>query len=69
MRAIKDNSIVGTSTCLTCGAKLEVERGDLRIKQGGLFGLAQIAYIECPLCNSELPIQDKDLWRFGLKRE
>ena len=47
MKVIQDHSYIGECKCKACGATLQVERNDLKLKQGGLLGLYEIAYIEC----------------------
>ena len=64
----KENQVVGKVQCKICSSKLEVSRSDLRIKYGGLFGLKEIPYIICPVCETKLTILDEDLYRFGLQR-
>lgn len=69
MKAERDNTYIGTTKCTACGAKLHVERGDLRIEtNGGLFGIRQTPYVECPLCHMRLIVNDNDLYKFGLQR-
>lgn len=69
MKATRDNTYVGTTKCTACGAKLDVERGDLRIDtRGGFFGTTQVPYIECPLCHMRLIVNDNQLHKFGLCR-
>lgn len=64
----KENQVVGQVQCNLCGSKLEVSRSDLRIEYGGLFGLREIPYITCPVCETKWTVPDKELYRFGLQR-
>lgn len=62
MRVIQSNQKEHYGKCLKCGARLAVTCADVKI---GWFN----AYIICPVCNRKLPINDNDLYRFGLYRE
>ena len=64
----RNKKVVVITDCPICGSTLKIERRDLRIKYGGFTGTMQIPYITCPVCKTELGIEDKELYRFGLQR-